>query len=107
MKHPVFSLCYQCSLSAQAAEHRHGQVCGGGAGDGAGRLPRRAARHLRGDALQGSPHHRDVQGEYKGTRDRDLGVNDVRADDYCLLQGSQWQPWGCMMHKYTRTDTER
>ena len=23
------------------------------------------------------------------------------------LQGSQWQPWGCMMHKYTRTDTER
>ena len=23
------------------------------------------------------------------------------------LQGSQWQPWGCMMHRYTRTDTER
>jgi len=24
-----------------------------------------------------------------------------------MYKGSQWQPWGCMMHKYTRTDSER
>ena len=71
LKHPVyFTLCdLMLFLSAQVAEHRHGQVCGCVAGPGAGWLPRCAARHLRGDALQGSPHHRDVQGEpqkYKG-----------------------------------------
>ena len=50
-------------LSPQVAEHRHGQVCGGVDGAGAGRLPQRAARHLRRDALQGAPRPRDVQGE--------------------------------------------
>ncbi|XP_023335374.1 N-acetylneuraminate 9-O-acetyltransferase [Eurytemora carolleeae] len=24
-----------------------------------------------------------------------------------MYKGNQWQPWGCMMHKYTRTDSER
>ena len=24
-----------------------------------------------------------------------------------MYKSDQWQPWGCMMHKYTRTDTER
>ena len=50
-------------LYPQVAEHWHGQVCGGGDGAGAGRLPQRAARHLRRDALQGTPRPRDVQGE--------------------------------------------
>ena len=30
-----------------------------------------------------------------------------QCDEQLYLQGSQWQPWGCMMHRYTRTDTER
>ena len=24
-----------------------------------------------------------------------------------MYKGAQWQPWGCMMHKYTKTDSER
>ena len=24
-----------------------------------------------------------------------------------MYKGSQWQPWGCMMHRYTKTDSER
>jgi len=24
-----------------------------------------------------------------------------------MYKGNQWQPWGCMMHKYTKTDSER
>ena len=24
-----------------------------------------------------------------------------------MYKGIQWQPWGCMMHRYTLTDTER
>jgi len=24
-----------------------------------------------------------------------------------MYKGTQWQPWGCMMHKYTKTDSER
>ena len=24
-----------------------------------------------------------------------------------MYKGAQWQPWGCMMHRYTKTDSER
>jgi len=24
-----------------------------------------------------------------------------------MFKGNQWQPWGCMMHRYTRTDSQR
>ena len=42
-----------------------------------------------------------AHGMYKVSWSRAFGVIMMS------LQGSQWQPWGCMMHKYTRTDTER
>ena len=31
----------------------------------------------------------------------------IEPEQVIVMQGEQWQPWGCMMHKYTRTDSER
>ena len=89
----------------QVVEHRHSQVCGGGDGPDAGRLPQCAARHLRGDALQGAPRPRDVQGD-QVTMLSASGVNDVIAGQSVAAVGLHDAQIHTDRHREVRPSTE-